>query len=283
MTRNGLGLSAVTVTAFSLAASAWAADRPRFDAVSLRQQPDRYTLDLEHVRALGTHVAPGSVSFVLVSMRAMIRRAYGVEEFQIPPAAWVENRYTGRATFPKETPSDQVPQMMRTMLEERFGLRAHIESKVVKVWLLEQAPGGAKLSPPSGKPLSVQGMPSFLAEVKLGEAKRKGNADPDREWLVMSQGTLRTFCNLLSKEAKRPVLDRTGLGGEYDVNVEVANAYRRYIPPPSMTLPTGGGRRPDPPLVLGPALKKLGLKFRESREPVELLVIDTPPSLRTGP
>ncbi|MBL0159658.1 MAG: TIGR03435 family protein [Bryobacterales bacterium] len=147
--------------------------------------------------------------------------------------------------------------MMRTMLEERFGLRAHIESKVVKVWLLEQAPSGAKLSKPSGKPLSVQGMPSFLAEVKLGEAKRKGNADPDKEWLVMSKGTLRTFCALLSKEAQRPVLDRTGLDGEYDVYVEVANAYRRYIPPPMMTLRSVGGRL-RPSAGAGAGSQKLG-------------------------
>jgi len=238
-------------------------------------------LDLEQASAVGTHIAPGSVSFVRVSMKSMIRRAYGVEEFQIPPAAWMENRYTGRATFPKETPLEHVPQMMRTMLEERFGLRAHIESKVVRVWLLEQAPGGAKLSKPSGKPLGVPGLPLFLSQVTPGTAQRVGNADPDREWLLMSKGTLRTFCALLSKEAKRPVLDRTGLDGEYDVNVEVANAYRRNIPPPSMTPPLV--HIPDPPLVLGPALKKLGLKFRESREPVEILVIDTPPSLRAEP
>jgi uncharacterized protein (TIGR03435 family) len=166
--------------------------------------------------------------------------------------------------------------MLRTMLEERFGLRAHIESKVVKVWLLEQAPGGAKLSKPAGKPLGVPGLPLFLSQVTPGNARRMGNSDPNKEWLLMSQGTLRTFCALLSKEAKRPVLDRTGLDGEYDVNVEVANAFPRNLPPPSMTLPMV--RVPDPPLVLGPALKKLGLKFRESREPVDLLIVDTPPS-----
>jgi uncharacterized protein (TIGR03435 family) len=283
MTPNWLLLSAEAAAVISLVAAASAADRPRFDAVSLRLNSPGDVLEMEQVMAVGTHVAPGSVTFSRVLMKTMIRRAYGVEEFQIPPVPWASDIYSGRATFPKETPLDQVPRMMRTMLEERFGLRAHMESKVVKVWLLEQAPGGAKLSPSSGKPLSVQGMPSFLAEVKLGEAKRKGNADPEREWLVMSKGTLRTFCALLSKEAKRPVIDRTGLDGEYDVYVEAANAYRRYIPPPSMTLPRGGGRRPDPPLVLGPALKKLGLKFRESREPVELLIVDTPPSLRVEP
>ncbi len=281
MTRNWLLLSAEAAAALSLAAAAWAADRPRFEAVSLRLQPAMVSLDIEQVSALGTHVAPGSVSFVRVSMKSLIRRAYGVEEFQIPPAAWVENRYTGRATFPKETPLDDVPRMVRTMLEERFGLRAHIESKVVRVWLLEQAPGGAKLSKPSGKPLGVPGLPLFLSQVTPGNAKRLGNSDPDKEWLLMSKGTLRTFCALLSKEAKRPVLDRTGLDGEYDVNVEVANAFRRNIPPPSMTPPMVD--IPDPPLVLGPALKKLGLKFRESREPVELLIIDTPPSLRAEP
>ena len=283
MTRNWLLLLAEAAAALSLATAAWAADPPRFDAVSLRQNSRLDVLDMEQVMAAGTHLAPGSISFSRVRIMYMIMRAYGVEEFQIPPAPWVRNLYSGRATFPKEAPADHLPQMMRTMLEERFGLRAHIESKVVKVWLLEQAPGGAKLSKPSGKPLSVQGMPSFLAEVKLGEAKRKGNANPDREWLVMSKGTLRTFCALLSKEANRPVLDRTGLDGEYDVYVEAANAYRRYIPPPMMTLPRYSPRTQDPPLVLGPALKKLGLKFRESREPVELLVIDTPPSVTAEP
>ena len=224
--------------------------------------------------ALGTHIGRGTVDFVRVTMSSMIRSAYGVEEYQLPSAPWLENHYTGRATFPSDTPVEQVPQMIRTMLDERFGLRAHIETRVTKVWLLEQVPSGAKLAPPSGKPLGLPGLPF---PVTPGNARRKGSSDPEKEWLIMSKGTLRTFCTLLSKEAKRPVIDRTGLKGEYDVNVEVHNAYPRRIPPPSMTMPMDPG--PNPPLVLGPALKKLGLKFRESHEPVDLLTVDAAPSV----
>lgn len=275
MTSNRIALLAAAAALF-LAGAGWADDRPRFDAVSLRFQPPR-SVSLEEAMATGMHIARGSVDFNRVHMSAMIRRAYGVEEYQIPSAAWMENnRYSGRATFPAKTPLAQVPAMLRTMLEERFGLRAHIETKVAKVWLLEQAPGGAKLAKPSGKALTVPGPPFG---VEIGRAERVANANPDKEWLVMSKGTVRTFCLLLSKEAKRPVLDRTGLAGEYDVNVEVANAYPRHIPPPSMTPEPPNDPTPDPPLVLGPALKQLGLKFRESREPVEFLIVDAVPSI----
>ena len=266
---------AAAILFLTTAITATAADRqPKFDAVALRLQPDRIALDLDQVAALGTHIGRGTVDFVRVTMASMIGRAYGVEEYQLSPVPWLDNHYSGRATFPPDTPVDEVPQMIRTMLEERFGLRAHIERKVGKVWLLEQAPGGAKLAPPSGKPLRLPGMPF---PVTLGNARRKRNSDPEKEWLVMSKGTLRTFCILLSKEAKRPVIDRTGLDGEYDINVEVFNAYPRRIPPPSMTLPMEA--IPNPPLVLAPALKKLGLKFRESHEPVDFLAVDAPPSL----
>ena len=264
-----------TILTVMVAIPAIAADgQPKFDAVALRLQPDRSILSVEEVAALGMHIGRGSVDFVRVTMSTMIRRAYGVAEFQLPSARWLEHCYTGRATFSPETPAEQVPTMLRAMIEERFGLRVHIESKVAKVWLLEQAPGGAKLLPASGKPINVPGVPSL---VRPGEARRRANSDPEREWLMMSTGTLQTFCNLLAVESKRPVIDRTGLKGDYDINVEVYNAYPRRIPPPSMTLPTERILRP--PLVLGPALKKLGLKFRESKEPVDFLIIDVEPSL----
>ena len=275
MTRNRLVLLAGTV-ALSLAAPGWADDRPRFDAVALRLQPESVVQTIEEYSAVGTHIARGSVDFNRVAMLSMMRRAYGVQEYQIPHASWMERIYSGRATFSEKTPLDHVPAMMRTMLEERFGLRAHIETKVVKVWLLEAAPGGAKLAKASGKALAVSGLPFG---VELGRAERMWNSNPNKDWLVMSQSTMRTFCILLSTEAKRPVLDRTGLEGEYDVNVEVADAYPRQIPPPSMTPLPPAVHIENPPLVLGPALKQLGLKFRESREPVEFLIIDAVPSI----
>jgi hypothetical protein len=46
------------------------------------------------------------------------------------------------------------------------------------------------------------------------------------------------------------------------------------IPPPSMSPTPPIRRTPSPPLVLGPAVKKLGLKLRQASEPMEMLIID---------
>lgn len=248
--------------------------QPRFDAVSLRLEPNSYRLDLSKLDQHGLTYGPGTVNFYLASLSRMIRRAYGVELYQLPKAQWLSNKYSGRAVYSKEIAAEQVPAMVRNMLEERFGFRAHIEKKVVRVWLLEQAPGGAKLSPPSGKALRV---PGIVLPGKLGEAHRESNANGVKDWLTMSSGTIQTFCDLLSIEAGRPVVDRTGLVGRFDVFEEVYMAYPMKIPPPSMTLPTV--KIETPPLVLGPALKRLGLRLRDGKEPIDFLVVDSEPSL----
>jgi len=246
----------------------------KFEAVSLRLEPHSYRLDVSKIDKHGLTYGPGTVDFYLATLSRMIRRAYGVEEYQLPKAEWLRNKYSGRAIYPKEISSEQIPSMLRTMLEERFGFRAHIEKKVVKVWLLEQAPGGAKLLPPSGKPMQVPGDPFPL---KLGEAWRVSIAAALHDWLAMNSGSMLTFCNLLSREAGRPVVDRTGLEGLFDIREEVHTAYPRQIPAPSMTIPRVTVE--NPPLVLGPALKRLGLRLRDGKAPVEFLVVDAEPSL----
>lgn len=248
--------------------------QPHFEATSLRLQPDAYVLDVAKMDKIGLTYGNGTVDFYMASMSRMVRLAYGVKEYQLPRAKWFKNKYSGRATFSKETPAEEIPAMVRTMLEERFGFRAHIESKMAKVWLLEQGPGGAKLAPPSRKAMFTPGVP-FPS--KLGEADRTGNSDPQRGWLMMSSGTIQTFCDLLSKEAGRPVVDRTGLKGLFDIFEEVHYAFPMQVPPPSMTIPKV--EIVQPPLVLGPVLKRLGLRFREGQAPVESLVVDSEPSL----
>jgi uncharacterized protein (TIGR03435 family) len=265
---------------FALAVTAWAQStaEPRFDAVSLRPDPDVLVTKVGpggKGSDIGIKILPGTVDFRWVTISGMVQRAYELPYYQITHADWMNNHFSGRATFPANTPLDHVPAMMRTMLKERFQLKAHTETRIQKLWLLEQAPGGAKLAKSSDHPNAVvgkgYGRPSGLAP---GQAMKMMSTDPNQGRLVMKKGTMKQFCRLLASEVDRLVLDRTGLQDEYDIDVEAATAYPRTIEAPVMA-PTPPPPLRPPPLVLKPALKKLGLVLRPAKESVEMLVIDS--------
>jgi len=278
MTVNSVRYAVLGVFALVSAGVAQNATPPRFDAVSLRVAPD---ILADGDQPHGMIISRGTVDFKWVQLYGTILRAYDKKFYQVPSASWMMKMYSGRATFPPSTPLDQVPVMLRTMLQERFALKCHTETRMEKVWLLEQAPGGAKLTRASDHPAAAAtGAPSFFRP-EPGRTM-KVSTDPNKAHLMMNKGKIPLFCNQLSTELKRAVLDRTGLQGEYDIDVEVALAYPKVIPPPTLA-PTPPVHRSDmPPLVLGPALKKLGLKLRPAKEPMEILIVDSGQSFPSG-
>ena len=77
------------------------------------------------------------------------------------------------------------------------------------------------------------------------------------------------LADYLSQRVKRPVIDRTGLTGEYDFQLE-------DVAPGPGGKPEQGAVAPPPDLpTLFVALEEqLGLKLEEARGPVTVLVID---------
>ena len=83
--------------------------------------------------------------------------------------------------------------------------------------------------------------------------------------------TLAALANLLVAPAQRLVIDRTGLSGNWDLDV-------KYTPdksqiPPGVELPPGID--PNGPSMFTALEEQLGLKLRPARGPVEVLVIDS--------
>src|ERR1700720_191302 len=73
---------------------------------------------------------PGRADYNNVSLRDIIRQAYGVKDYQISGPDWMNSaRFDIVAKLPDGAPRDQVPMMWQTLLAERFKLQIHRETK----------------------------------------------------------------------------------------------------------------------------------------------------------
>ena len=83
--------------------------------------------------------------------------------------------------------------------------------------------------------------------------------------------------NMLSQQLHRTVIDKTGLTGKYDLELNWTPEEGEGMGPPP---PAGGPQHADPPSdSSGPSIftavqEQLGLKLQSAKGPVETLVID---------
>ncbi|MEI9976250.1 MAG: TIGR03435 family protein [Ignavibacteriota bacterium] len=176
-----------------------------------------------------------------------------MKDYQIVAPSWAANeKYEVIANMPAGADRSQAPAMLRTLLESRFHLQTHSETRSLPVYALVTTKGGAKLVAADG-PLN----------------RRGGDA-----WVDHGMGHLRAlnssaavFADLLTKVSDRPVIDGTGLSGIFNFDLT-------YSPELSASL----NDRP----TLAAALAELGLKLEKRDTKIEVLVVDHSDKLPTG-
>lgn len=180
----------------------------------------------------------------------MVTSAYDVRHDQVAGGpAWIKvDRFDVEAKVPGDAiPSrEEVKLMMRNLLAERFGLKLHEETKDVLVYFLVVAKSGPKLNP---------GAPDALAGAVTRYSDKGIRMETKRD-------TMQKLALQLSVSSGRPVIDRTGLDGEYQYTLEWFPANR--IPPADS----------DVPSVFTAVEEQLGLKLEAGRAPQDFLVID---------
>ncbi len=140
---------------------------------------------------VGVKVDGAIADFGGQSLMQLICRAYRVETFQVAGPNWLPTaRFDIVAKLPEGASPDQAPEMLQTVLEERFKLALHRDQKEFSVYVLIVGKDGLKLKrPPAFDPASITtGTPGSFASVTP----------------------------LLTGALERPVIDQTGLKGEYD-------------------------------------------------------------------
>jgi len=94
------------------------------------------------------HGTKGQIVMDNQSLHRLIERAYNVKAFQVIGPDWLESvRFDMVAKYPPDATDEQKTAMLRTLLEDRFKLVAHRESKEKQGYALVVAKGGFKLKP----------------------------------------------------------------------------------------------------------------------------------------
>jgi bla regulator protein BlaR1 len=168
----------------------------------------------------------------------------------------------------------QLDLMLQVLLEDRFHLKFHRETKELPVYTLTVGKNGAKLKQ-TAAPHMVTGADGASVE-QHGFAAFEPVLSPDgsstgRRRITFRGGSMQQVADSLTTYSDRPVLDRTGLKGEYDLTIdyEVDQGARN----------SGGGVLAN--LFSGltcsgmsSALQDVGLKCESTKGAVEVLVID---------
>lgn len=178
--------------------------------------------------------------------------------------------------------SEQVMEgpMLQALLEDRFKLKLHRETKEVPVYALTVAKGGPKLKPfKQGSCVSFDFTQSPQPALAPDQRRCDYTVGGAPNASAAAEGkTLDEFSRLLSLVLDRPVVDKTGISGNFDIHLEFALDQ----PAPTFFFGSDISRRPAPPLDAPPAAsiftviqEELGLKLDPVKGPREFLVIDS--------
>ena len=252
----GLILCAATLFAQSTAT------RPAFDSFEVatvkRTPPDWNRGRWMRMQSARQYEAHG------YQMRVLIGAAYN-----LPPSAisggpsWLDSDlYDVRA----ETTGDVRPnieeqmRMVRSLIVDRFQLKFHREDKEFPVYALSVAKGGSKLK--ESAPVTAPEGPPLLAFVIAPDAVR----------LPGRFASIAEMCAIFQRTAfDRPVVDRTGLTGRYDFDLEFTPNESQFGGQIKTETPDDTKRPPD---LLTAMQEQLGLRFDATRATISAMVID---------
>ena len=164
--------------------------------------------------------------------------------------------------------------MMQALLEDRFKLKIHRETRQGPVYDLTAAKGVSKLKPfqegccappPSSRPFPP--LPPGQEYCKR-VVSPEGSVDADGS-------TLADFSGLLSLILDRPVIDRTGVRGSFDIHLAFSpDDLTSARLPGSVAGSSAADADSHGPTVFSAIQEQLGLKLVPAKGPIDVLVID---------
>jgi uncharacterized protein (TIGR03435 family) len=271
-------LAALLTTAVVVAPAAAQTDtRPAFAVATIKKNTTGDAAQSMRLQPGGRIVATNQ------PLRRLIVFAYGLQPQQLAGGlGWLDaDRFDivaqaegNLSPTPPGGPPGPAQLMMQRLLSERFGLVVHTEPRETPVYALTLARSDRRLGPgikaadrdclalmttaPGGVP---------AAAPRLPDGRPACGARGDASGRVMAGGVdMKMLAQNLSGQVDRLVVDRTGLTGSYDFDLEFA--------PDAVTAVT------DRPSLFTALEEQLGLKLQPAREPIDVTVIDraTPPT-----
>jgi uncharacterized protein (TIGR03435 family) len=210
-----------------------------------------------------------------VTLRRLISDAYDAMRIVGGPE-WIDSdRFDVNARSEGNPTPQQISRMLRPLLAERFALVVHTESREMPIYALVLARAdraiGTKLRKSDAKcaaesrdyfPSAAAGFPPPCGDFRLGAGA-----------LTARGMTMERLARLLGGRVGRPVLDRTGVDGAFDLELEWSSDLGLV-----QALRDSAGSselRPDGVSLFTALEEQLGLRLDATRAPVDVLVVDS--------
>jgi len=250
----------------------------------------------------------GQVDYTNVNLKQVLAKAYDVRSYQIAGPSWIDSEhYDIIAKVPDGVSKEQIPAMLQALLAERFHMTIHRETKEQSVYAIVVGKNGPKLTkydenaspvftfneaggpPPPPPPPGGAGAVAVAARARGGGGSGGPMAKGGAMVSMSSNGathlqargaTLAGLAGMLSSFLDRPVVDMTGIQGEYDISLEAAAEEMVGM---KMTVigspgPAGGAPAPAPESAptasIFTSIQQLGLKLDPRKAPIEYVVVD---------
>jgi uncharacterized protein (TIGR03435 family) len=253
--------------------------------------------------------------YTYMALKELIALAYDVKAYQISGPAWLgTERFDIVAEMPVGSKKDDAKDMLRSLLEERFKLTAHKETQEHPVYALVVAKGGSKMKEsPAPKPLDpdaplkpgemrmetangpaiVKQGPDGSATVNMGEkgiVTQKMDVANQALQLTSDTVSMQGFADMLTNVMQmgggggRPVVDQTGLKGNYQISLEIPMAAMiQAARAAGVDVPggaagnknTGEAEDPGGGSTIFESVSALGLRLEPTKASVQQLVVDS--------
>jgi uncharacterized protein (TIGR03435 family) len=294
--RTGLGPGVVTVAILLVAAAyglfGQSDARPAFQVASIKPNPSKWGDPTEH--PMGVSYKPGGRMVAEnASLMLLIQFAYADHDSPhfmplmasqlVGGPAWINSPgYDIEAKPEGNTDPKHAWLMLQTLLADRFKLALHRETRELPIYELTVAKGGPKLPPaqpaecvsfPPGTP--PQHVPGKVDCGYVSGPAKGFSAGPGLGYLaglgmVGRKVRIADLARELAFMLDRPILDKTGFTGEFDLKLS-------FTPDEALRgFPRGYGGPTDPnlPNIFAALQEQLGLKLVPAKGPVEVLVVD---------
>jgi uncharacterized protein (TIGR03435 family) len=235
-------IAGALLLAAAVSSVAIAQARPEFEVATIK--PNQAEGGPSSVRATQNEVILENTS-----LRKCIATAYGIGEdrdYALVTPDWMRfAKFDVIAKFAPGTPRDQLMLMLQNLLADRFKVKLHRESRQLPVYALVVVPSGSKLH---------ESAPGTPGQISMGGTHITGRGTP-----------MQSLADHLSNAAlqlDRPVIDQTGLRGNYDFTLEwTADS----VQTPDAVAPS----------LFTAVQEQLGLKLEARKAPVEIIVVDS--------
>ena len=187
-----------------------------------------------------------------VPVRLMIKLMYKITDSQISGGPdWMNAAlFDIEARAPRASNIDDLHEMFKNLLAERFGLRFHNETRELPLFALTVDKSGSRMKiSESNKEFEIPIQP-------VARGKITGERVP-----------MPYFAWFLSQQLNQPVVDKTGLDRFYDFQLE-------WRPEAPVGVDAPSGDTSDAPDFFTALRQELGLKLEKQKGPVQVMMID---------